>query len=138
MPSIKVNMVVEVEDQFIADIITTMVESGGSRYWSTIERVRRDDDNDVLSFEVIENDELDEAIEDGMTGPMIVATMFETVTRQSIVDTLSKIMSTRDLQHGYVWDYIRQGVAEQDAGMFDADATDFILQIAVLDKVVYA
>lgn len=138
MPSIKVNMTVEVDDQFISDILTTMVESGGSSYWANILEVNRDDNGDVSSFMLVEDEEAQEAKDMGKSNDEIIASMAETVTAISIVDTLSKIMTTPDLQVGYVYGYIRDGLAEQDAGMFDAEATDFILQIAVLDKVVYA
>ena len=138
MPEIKVAMTITVEDQFILDILTTMVESGGSSYWANILEVTRNDNGDITSFMLIEDEEAQEAKDMGKSSDEIIASMAETVTAQSIVDTLSKIMSDPSLQHGYVWDYIRQGVTEQDAGEFDAEATDFLLQIAVLDKVVYA
>lgn len=138
MPEIKVAMTITVEDQFILDILTTMVESGGSSYWANILEVTRNDNGDITSFMLVEDEEAQEAKDMGKSSDEIIANMAETVTAQSIVDTLSKIMSDPSLQHGYVWDYIRQGVTEQDAGEFDAEATDFLLQIAVLDKVVYA
>lgn len=138
MPEIKVAMTITVEDQFILDILTTMVESGGSSYWANILEVTRNDNGDITSFMLVEDEEAQEAKDMGKSSDEIIASMAETVTAQSIVDTLSKIMSDPSLQHGYVWDYIRQGVTEQDAGEFDAEATDFLLQIAVLDKVVYA
>ena len=138
MPEIKVAMTITVEDQFILDILTTMVESGGSSYWANILEVTRNDNGDITSFMLVEDEEAQEAKDMGKSSDEIIASMAETVTAQSIVDTLSKIMSDPSLQHGYVWDYIRQGVTEQDAGEFDAEATDFLLQITVLDKVVYA
>ena len=138
MPEIKISMTVEVSDQFILDILTTMVESGGSHYWATFPKVNRLENSDISSFMVVETEEAEDAKAMGKSTDEIMATMVETVTPQSIVDTLGKIMSTPALQHGYVWDYIRQGMIEQDAGEFDADATDFILQITLFDKVVYA
>lgn len=134
MPKIRVNMAVEVSDQFISDVLTNVVESGGSSYWAVITAVLRDDNNDVSEFLVIEAEELFRLQQEGVS---VTPEHTEKVNAERITKTLIKIMSSADLQGGYVWEYIRDGVMGNDAGFIDAEATDFILQICVLDQIIY-
>lgn len=126
MPEIK--MAVEVERQFLLDIMTTMVEAPFT-IWSwdgiAIDDIDRDKDLNVTSFRV--------TADDPKTGESTGYLMDEAAVVHGIQHLLDGIVPLDPSIIGF----IARGVRESDAGDVDAIAADAIMQSAFFLEVVY-
>ena len=112
---IKLNTALEVEEQFLMDILVTAVE-GGINYWCALMTVERNDDLDVRSFTGHDHEDIEEKFSCDIN---------------DVLRGLEKIVNGehhRDLK-GYIM--------EQDACMIDAEGADIIIQTAVLGEITY-
>lgn len=120
----------ELTDQFLMDVMTTMVESGYSavHYWTVVNKVHRVDNQDLDSYlSVFEID-----LVNPNTGRVV------TITMERAAQAIQAILADRALcQVGYPADYIVSAVNDMDAGDIDATAADCIAQVAVLGVVEY-
>lgn len=126
MPEIK--MAVEVDRQFLFDIMTTMVESPFTmRSWDGIEiiDIQRDGEWNVTSFSI--------AADDPNTGESTGYLMDEA----AVVHGIQHLIDGRVCVDSSIMDYIIRGVRESDAGEVDAIAADCIMQSAFFLDVVY-
>lgn len=121
----KIKIERELSDEFVADVMCTMVESGEAALWcwaSPID-ISRDDDLNVLRIEVREDTE---EMERFVIDPVRVAEALQTL-----------LDAPEPLCADYIMEYIRDGVAESDAGCIDAEAADVIAQVVCFGEVVY-
>lgn len=138
MPSIRINITKEISRQLLLDILTIAVESNGYAlwYWEGFNMVNIDRDADLnvesITFNVEHFARRGDAIDH--------QTATYTITADDILDALERIMSDeigRYFIAGYIMDYIRPAVMEDDAGYIDAEAADVIIQVAAFDEVVF-
>lgn len=120
------------EDQFLQDVMTTMVESGSDAlwYWDDFEMVsvkrREDEYHEVMefSFRCLDGD-----------GEEVRFTMTPLKVAKAIERTLSA--DDEALCGQVISEYIISGVKDNDAGDIDAEAADVIAQVATFGEVVY-
>lgn len=125
MPIININ--IDLEEQFLYDILTTFVESGWSD-WARFTEVNREVDTlDVLSITLIDVEDsgksFDVGIDEVFTG---LCRIVGKDNDGKHVDISSSIL-----------DYVMRGVREQDAGDIDAIGADCIVQAAIFGELVY-
>lgn len=122
MPTINID--VELPEEFIGDVMTTMVESGYDClfYWGTPTFINRDSNLVPILASIVE-DEDDERTVHTLTHDM-VAPAIERIIKEKLVG--SALMP-----------YLMRAVLEQDAGDVDAILADCILQVALLGEVRY-
>jgi hypothetical protein len=127
MPKFKIE--VEVSDQFILDVMCTMVES--SYDWFTFRNVVRNEALDILSFEVADTEAYNEydGHDDGFP--------WETVTPMSVAHTINQFFEIKPVNDMFMG-YLASAVATDDAGDVDANLADDLLQWTVFDKIIYA
>jgi len=122
----KVKIDVELDDQFLGDIMTTALE-GGIGYWSACSKVKRLEDLTIVSCLIHEiTDDESDYEEKGVP-----------LTLKDIGRGLQLLLSGYVGVNSTVLGYISRGVAEQDAGHIDADAADAIVQAALLGDIKY-
>ena len=130
---------VELNDQFLADVLTTAVE-GGITYWARADRViragsdfRRDLD-DLSVVEVV-------AVEDAETGEL-----FGDVTLPVVARGFQALLSGDVQVGGEILGYLHAAVkeirrggegAQFAAGEIDASAADCIIQAGLLGEIIY-
>jgi hypothetical protein len=116
-------------DEFLADVMTTMVESGyDSIYnWEGLDMRRIDRDNNGYPSHV--EFYCDSPYLEGKRIAVLITPAKVAVAIQSIL--------AGSVQLGYPKEYIERGVAEGDAGDIDATASDCIAQVIAFGEVVY-
>lgn len=118
---------IELTTEFLRDVMTTMVESGGHAVWywddGEIMAVQRDSDLNVTSLTMKGRDG---------NGERFTCV----VTEDKVAKALEKIMSG-DMVGDYLMTYITRGIREQDAGDIDAEAADCIAQVIAFGELVY-
>lgn len=126
MPSI--NVTLEVTQQFLLDVLTTIVESPFTLWsWDGIEVVNIDRDSDLnvtkltIRFDDPRNDAKRERTLD--TGQVLLGIQRNLEGRMNLDPTIVG--------------YIMSGAKDNDAGHIDAIAADAILQAAALGELVY-
>lgn len=128
MPQLK--MTVEVEEQFLYDILTTFVESGWST-WALFHEVNREvDTKDVLSFTIEEEDDDSDPVK-----------LYEVGIDELMVGLGRLFSDESDVDHvpcgSSHLEEIQRGVREGDAGDVDAIGADIIVQAAIFGELVY-
>jgi hypothetical protein len=111
-------------DEFLEDIMVTMVESGDGCiwYWGRIKDVVRREDLNVTSFEVTDDDDM--------------ISEWKTIDHGVVADAIQDLLDGT-VKCGYPLEYIRRGVMELDAGDIDSTAADCIVQAALFGELVY-
>lgn len=124
---------IDLDDQFLKDVMTTMVESGLDAlwYWAKSINVDRDDDSNVVNIVVVD---LDEAEENANTGNAVDR---HTIDSERVGQALQRLLDGSVKVGPRVMGYIREGVASCDAGCIDADAADVIAQVIVHGEIIY-
>lgn len=119
-------------EQFIKDIMVTMVESGYDSlfYWGTPITIERDSDSYPHLIAVLDDDEEYET-QEAADNPTV-----HTLTRDMVAPAIEKILNKR-LVGSELMHYLMRGVMEGDAGDIDATLADCILQVALFGEVVY-
>ena len=125
----RITLTHEVSDEFVRDVMTNIIESGSTSYWGSYRRLRRDDQSEVVSFEIAE----DESVDDSDDPSDIEWHLFE---RKDVVRGINAALADGHLAD-YIRGYLVRGVIEDDAGEIDGEACDVIVQIAVLGEIVY-
>jgi hypothetical protein len=128
MPSIKVNMTVEVDEQILLDTLTTAVESGGHAlwYWEGFNMVNVDRDGDLnvdqITFDV-------DHPEDGKR---------YTVNMEDVREAIETILSDQRSMNidGSIVTSIRESVLGNDFDM-DALGADVVVQVAAFGEVIF-
>ena len=115
--TINLQTTLEVEEQFLMDILVTAVE-GGINYWCALMTVERNDDLDVLSFTGHDHEDIDEKFSCDI---------------HAVLRALEVIVNSQ----GGEFVGIKQYIIEQDACMIDAEVADTIVQIAIFNEVTY-
>lgn len=123
MPTFKLNA--EVSDQFILDVMTTMVESGALMWCDEVTTVNRDEDLNVTRIGLIHENPYDEGH------------VFKTIDSEKVVKAIQSILNGEHSITDYIVEYIRRGVRDDDAGDVDEEAADVIAQVACMDEVVF-
>lgn len=138
----------EVSDQFLADVLTTAVESGGHALWYwegfsmiDLRRAGADPGAQVVADQVLDH---------------LSVYRIEFACEHIARDDVDKNgqgeyqIDLEDVAKGIQWildgtvpvaqrlvDYIRRGVAEADTGDIDAEAADVIVQAAAFKELVF-
>ena len=116
---------IEVEDQFLDDILINSIECGYSGYWAGFTEYK----SEVPSFKIREEDE--DWIEGDPVEPWIL------VDRAFILKGIATVLKTDFSVCTRIRNYILTGAKENDAGNIDAECTDVILQAALLGELTY-
>ena len=131
--AITIKLDAEVTNQFLADILTTAVESGGISYWvEEAHEVRRNGprtrpgsignvDGDSITFISVSDGESDRA----------------DVGLESIAQALGKIAMGEVKISPDLRASITRAMLDDDCGEIDAEAADVIVQVAALGEIVY-
>ena len=134
-----------VDDEFLAGIITTAVE-GGIGYWSLVTQYHfkySSEEDGFLNFaEVTVHEEADSDYE----GPTIRGGIDSRYKKEGVHVTMEKVLAvlrricdpaeTMSLHKDYR-DGIRSAVMQADCGMLDSSDCDNIIQLVVLNDIVY-
>lgn len=124
---------IDLEDQFLYDVMTTMVESAGHALWYWDDgdpdyfrnvKVERDDDLSVTSITFDIRDH-------GDKGKGYV------IDKVSVAKAIETILSTYPLRADLM-EYLQRGVSEGDAGDIDAEVADCIAQWVCFGELVYS
>lgn len=121
---------IKLSEEFIGDVMVTMVESGYDSlfYWGTPTHIERDDTGIPHIIALFED-------EQGEDVPPHQWTVY-TVTSDMIAPAIEKIINERLVGSGYMH-YLMRAVMDCDAGDIDATLADCILQVAALGEVRY-
>lgn len=130
--SITIEHQIILSEQFIKDIMVTMVESGYDSlfYWATLTHIERDSESYPHTIALLEDDEEYETQEEA-DNPTV-----HTLTRDMVAPAIEKIINKR-LVGSELMHYLMRAVMDGDAGDVDATLADCILQVALLGEVVY-
>jgi hypothetical protein len=111
-------------DEFLGDVMTTMIESGYDSIFNwegvVIDRVERDDDLRPTRIEL----HCDSPFIDGDIRRVVITPARVAIAIEQLLD--------KKVSLGYPLEYIQRAVAEDDAGDIDATAADCIAQVIVL------
>ena len=122
----KVKITVDLDDQFLGDVMTTALE-GGVNYWSACSEVERLEDLTIVSCLIHQlNDDEDGYEEEGLY-----------LTLKEIGLGIQRLMSGDVGVNSTLLGYISQAVAEKYAGHIDSDAADVIVQAGLLNEIRY-
>ena len=119
--AIKINMTLELDDDFLECIMCTAFE-GGSDYWAFARNVERDNYN-YISYELCDEEEYYDEEEDEE------AVKWALVNKQTVAEGC-RISIEKGQPYA---EYILQ----KDAGMIDANDADCIIQYACFGELVY-
>lgn len=118
---------INVDEQTLKDILTTCVE-GGSSYWLTCQRVKRDKQRNVVAIIGCEDETGEMGENENKWGDASLVTVH--IGMQRILDGSVK-----------VGDYIRKAVFElavdKDSTSWDAETADCILQAGLLNDITF-
>lgn len=123
----EINIKLPLSDEFIGDVMTTMVESNYAAmfYWEDFQMLSVDRGSDLsVKFIRCKSSDGNGEVKEYIIDPLTVA--------KAIEDILAGKVSL-----GYPKDYISRGVREADAGDIDATAADCIAQVVCFGEVVY-
>lgn len=129
MPQFK--MTAEVDEQFILDVMTTIVESGALMWTEEVTTVDRDDDLNVTRIGLIHENPSDDGF------------VFKTIDPEKVVRAIQLILGVSPDEGlpinlaDYIRDYIVSGVRDNDAGDIDEEAADAIAQVACMGEVIF-
>lgn len=133
--SITIYINVELDDQFVMDVLTTALESGWASigYWAIASEVKRTKELDVTSFRIGLREAVgDETLDDRMYGGKT-----EEVGTEQIKIGMQKLIDGTVPLGARVRGYIVNAVLEGDAGHIDADAADAIVQAGLLGEIIF-
>lgn len=131
----KINLTVEVSDEFIRDIMTNAVETGAMRGWAEVRRIMRDKGLNVLSFQVADAEDLYELHEEGKSAEDI-DDAFEIINKDVILKGLQALLSNKAFVADDIRSMIYTAVVEDDADI-DAIGCDCIVQAGLFGEIVY-
>lgn len=131
-----INLKIELEDEFLSDTMTTMVESGGDALWYWADgdpeyfkdvKVERDDDLSVMciTFGIVTQ------YPGGTTTDRYV------INHESVAKAIQSLLSHRPL-NDHLMGYLEQAVRDSDAGDVDATLADCIAQQICFGEQVYS
>ncbi len=123
----KIKIEVELDDEFLEDVLTTAVE-GGTNYWAKVDLNKRDPET-LRCIEITFYDAEADSPNDENFPPMLV-------NAEVIARGIQRILST-GLVNDQIYDCVSKGVRENDAGYIDAEAADCIVQAALFNEIVY-
>jgi hypothetical protein len=116
-------------DEFLADVMCTMIESGYDSifHWEGLNLKTLDrDENGYPVWIVLECD-----------SPYLELKRHSvSISRDNTAKAIERILNG-DVPLGYPREYIQRAVAEDDAGDIDATAADCIAQVIAFNEVVY-
>lgn len=139
MPN-EIKVTITVSDEFLRDIMTNAVESGGLNYWGSIRRVMRDGGLNVLSFQIADGEDLLELNEQAADGEPPakheVDACYETVTKDTILLGIQRCLETRNLADD-IRTMIHEAAVSDDADI-DAIGCDCIVQMGLFEDIVYS
>lgn len=130
----KMTMEIDLPDDFLKDILTTICETPGaygSAYWLTVEKVTKGEPSDYTEVELAYD--LEEGEEGDCKGRFTLglAQIAEGIVR--IITGAPDKLSLHESNIGRVV----AAVAAKDSGQIDGDAADWIAQAAIFGKVIY-
>lgn len=117
--TIKITTELTFDNQFLYDIMTTAVE-GGISYWAGVRNLERDDELNVTSFTVTDDEHKTYDID-----------------TETLLAGIKMVFDARSEQHWPTLDQVCGYLQEEDACMIDADAADFIIQFTCFNDIVY-
>ena len=125
----KVTVSVNVTDKLVSDFLMTAFDShyGSANYWANYLSREGNNASDILD-EIWYSVKFREPDEDD--------TIHE-VNANKVVDAISKILNNEVQVSDYLVEYLRQAVANDDAGYADGDVADVVVQVATFGNVVY-
>lgn len=130
----KLTMTVEIPDDFLKDVLTTITETPGAygiRYWGDVEKVTKGEPSDYTEVELAYDLEAGE--EGNRNGRF-------TMGLQQVAAGIALILggSPEKLAlHSRNIGRVMAAVATNDAGQIDGEAADWIAQAAIFGKVIY-
>jgi hypothetical protein len=122
MATYKVRLERELDDDFLMDVMITMVECNSINYWAHITNVTRRDDSMITEFEIRDQEDSEERV---------------TITPEKVATAIDDVLNKQYHIGDYIMEYIRDAVATLDAGCIDAEAADVLAQVALHDEVIY-
>ena len=121
----RINLDVYLEDDFLSDVITCAME-GGVNYWLMCDNVERDENLRIVHVYGLYEAEPEEAFPQQCLG------------RSDIVHAIKRILSSTKVTSQKFRDHLTRAILEEDGiCLLDASDCDTIVQVAVLDEVVY-
>ena len=135
MSTVTVKMEFNLSDEFIGDVMVTMVESGYDSlfYWGTPIFINRLSSTGVPSVIALVEDE---EVPEDPTDEEVVNVETHTLTADMVAPAIERIINER-LVGSELMHYLMRAVQDDDAGDVDATLADCILQVAVLGEVRY-
>ena len=111
-----------VEDQFLADILSTAVE-GGINYWAQVVVYKWTEGPEHTKAEILEVDS---------------SNAHFTIGLDVIAEGIQRVLGNDHSVSKETVGYVLAGVREQDAGEIDSIAADVIVQFGLFDELRYA
>ncbi len=123
----KINLDIEVSEQFAADVLTVAVD-GGIAYWARLGHVVRDGKGFVgLGTAIIEQEA---SGEDDSAKSAVMSS-------EAIIEGIKTVLKPTFQVRDDIRSAIFRGVLSGDAGEIDAEAADVIIQAAMFGDIVY-
>ena len=130
----KVKITLELDEQFLKDVLTTICESGnyGINYWATPGRVVEGTPTDYTAVQIAYDRE--EGSEGDRKGRI-------KMNLKRVAEGIQRVLTTSPkelyLHESYIG-RIAAAVAANDAGQIDGELADWIAQAAIFKKMVYS
>lgn len=125
--------VLRVENQLLADILTTAVE-GGIQYWCEVIRYNTGENPSHNSATIVESVD-GEVSEPYQVDIDTVRLGMERMLNQTPANTSTSTMVAATYYQ--LWTWLKDSVEDNDATMVDADVADAVLQFALFDEMRY-
>lgn len=125
----KVQMEVEIDDQFLADILITAIE-GGIGYWSEAVTYTWTEGPEHVRAEIIVTETDESETDDRLKG-------HKTINTQTILNGISTLLNGGVKINKEIMGYILSGVRESDAGYIDSDGADAIVQAGLFHEIIF-
>jgi hypothetical protein len=132
---IKINIKHTLSDEFLMDVMITMVETPPASWFKFID-VNRREDLMITDFTVVDQEDIFEYQEDLAAGAEPDEPERHLINPQKVADAIERLLSA-DMVSRDIADAIARGARDNDAGDIDAIGADCILQIACFDEVLY-
>lgn len=128
MNKTKITAVIDIDDEFLHDIITNTVESAAINYWAELKNYIVDSNGQTPSVLIREDEE--GAFEEEL-GEWV------TVDKDFIIKGIEKIVNNKFQVSDSIHKEILTGVYNNDGSYIDIECCDCIIQAAMFGELVY-
>lgn len=140
---IEINIKHTLSDEFLMDVMVTMVETPYGPWWHFV-HVSRREDLMITDFIVADAEDWHEAMDeiancDDQDVANEISRNVEryTITPQKVAEAIERVLADDNYVGAGIQDAIARGARDNDAGDIDAIGADCLLQIACFDEVTY-